>query len=168
MCALVAYCGVLLAGNVASVASPTRDTLKSRDWFVNHSANRVGTLGMQLSMSLADVAGGQRTLVDFGATSFVYIALGDGESAELNVGPVLGESGEDDRSQHIWDVLRGKADSLDPFVTAPNASGVEVRPEGWVHLMDREKCLTAFVHQFAARNQETIRVTADGSLEIWR
>ena len=134
------------------------------DWVVDDPTNRVSALGVKLSLALASPDGRERTLVDFGATSLVYVSLGVGEVAEL-----LGEpKHRADRPQYVWEVLRGTGGQLESLVTAPNRSGADSRPEGWVHLMDRRKCLAAAVDRFAERTRDRIRVSADGTLTIWR
>ena len=43
-----------------------------------------------------------------------------------------------------------------------------IMPEGWLHVMDRKRCLALAVDQFAKDADERLTVTADGSVGVWR
>jgi hypothetical protein len=119
-------------------------------WALDDTRGDVTALGAELNLAVQ----GPRTLVDFGAGSYVYAALRPGESAVLRAGPP-------------WATLVGRAGALRPYVVAP-ADGRTPPAEGWAHVMDRERCTAVAVAGFAAGPGAEIAVGADGRLRLWR
>jgi hypothetical protein len=128
-------------------------------WSVDDPRGHVRGLDAVLHLN---VAGGP-TLVDFGAGSLVYAALGKGQEAALRGGPA---GGADDAP--AWESLLGPAGALRPYVVAPRRKGTP-SPEGWAHVMDRERCTAVAVDGFAdAGQQSELSVAADGRLRVQR
>jgi hypothetical protein len=96
------------------------------------------------------------TLVDFGTTSLVYLSLGPGQEGRLH-----GGAGP-------WEVLRGLPDRLEPFVTGPSQPGPHAAPEGWLHVMDRRRCLAMAVDRFATDADDRLGASAEGRVELCR
>jgi len=96
------------------------------------------------------------TLVDFGTTGLVYLSLGPGQQSELH-----GGAGP-------WQVLRGRPDRLEPFVTAEKKTGLPAPPEGWAHVMDRKRCLALAVDHFSVGADDCLGVSADGQVQLRR
>jgi hypothetical protein len=140
-------------GKVASAVEmefPRSKSWVRVSWTVADPQGGVAALGAELNLAVQ----GPRTLVDFGAGSYVYAALRPGESAVLRGGPP-------------WATLVGRAGALRPYVVAP-AEGRNPPAEGWAHVMDRERCTAVAVEGFAARPGAEITVGADGRLRLWR
>ena len=124
------------------------------DWRIEDPRDRVaGVLGV-FNAHLDAPTREKPTLIDFGAASLVYVSLGPGQRAQLRGGSAA------------WQVLRGSPDRLEPFVAGPNPA--DSRPEGWVHVMDRQRCLAMAVDRFAVDTEDSIGVSAAGRLELSR
>jgi hypothetical protein len=125
-------------------------------WNVEDPNNEVVGLGADLNLNVGDGP----TLVDFGASTYVYAALRPGQTAVLRQGG---------RDTPRWQTLLGKPDALLPYVVAtPGAAPAE----GWAHIMDRKRCTAVAVEGFAEAGGEKraaeIAVTADGRLQLWK
>ncbi|MCH7988159.1 MAG: hypothetical protein IID46_03295, partial [Planctomycetes bacterium] len=137
------------------------------DWIVDDPNGRVSNLESRLHVNLDKPQGKNRTLVDFGATSYVYVALNEGEHADLITGSQLRNDGPPKSPKHVfWQVRRGKLPHPEPFVSGPN--NASTYPEGWAHLMDRQKCLAVAVADFARSSSDQIGISADGTLSLKR
>jgi hypothetical protein len=116
----------------------------------------VEELGTDLNLLVA----GSPTLVDFGAGSGVYTTLTRGQAALLQGFPR--EIGVVNRR---WEVSTGQRNDLRPFVVPNNAHP----PEGWAHVMDRQRCTAAAMSPFARYSTDEIRIDADGRFRLrWR
>jgi hypothetical protein len=143
----------LVGGKVVSAVElefPRSKSWVRVTWTVDDPKGDVAALGAELNLAVQ----GPRTLVDFGAGSYVYAALRPGESAVLRAGPP-------------WATLVGRAGALRPYVVAP-AEGRTPPAEGWAHVMDRERCTAVAVADFAAGPGAEIAADADGRLRLWR
>ena len=118
-------------------------------WTLDDPKGDVAALGAELNLAVQ----GPRTLVDFGAGSYVYAALQPGESAVLRAGPP-------------WATLVGRPGALRPYVLAPPERRTQAA-EGWAHVMDKERCTAVAVAGFAAGPGAEIVVGADGRLRLW-
>src|SRR5262249_47926036 len=105
------------------------------------------------------------TLVDFGAASMVYTSLGRGQEAELSAGPLAAATKRN--AGHPWKILRGDHGHLTPFALGSKQSAAP-RVEGWVHVMDRKRCLALAFAAFARDAHDQIGVTADGQVTVSR
>jgi hypothetical protein len=132
------------------------------DWAVEDPRAEVAALGMQLRLRLDSPTGAAPTLVDFGATSLVYVALRPGQEAELRAGPPAGGD------EYLWKVLRGEPGKLLPVAFGPKRSAAAPLVEGWAHVMDRQRCLALAVDAFARDASDRLTVAADGAVTLWR
>ena len=103
------------------------------------------------------------SLVDFGAGTWVYSRLRSGQMAVLETrrsgtAPSGAAAG--------WRVSRGTEKSRRAFVVSNPVR--PVRAEGWVHLMDRKRCLALAVDGFGRERLESIEVTAEGGVRVRR
>jgi hypothetical protein len=137
------------------------------DWFVDDPNGRVSNLESRLHVNLDKPQGRNRTLVDFGATSYVYVALNEGQHADLITKSQLKNDSLPVSPKHVfWQVRRGILPHPEPFVTGPE--NATTYPEGWAHLMDRQKCLAVAVADFARSSSDQIGISADGTLSLKR
>ena len=72
-------------------------------------------------------------------------------------------------------MFRGGPENLLPLATnyvdaadAGAARSLTSAPEGWLHVMDRKKCLALAVDEFAQDANERLTVAADGRVRVWR
>jgi hypothetical protein len=141
------------------------------DWRVDDPQQRIARLGAQLDLNLNEPTRSLPTLVDFGATSLVYVSLRPGQTTLLRGGPMsAGLPQRDGKERVAWEVLRGSTDGLQPFVAGPRGSQVVHlhRPEGWAHVMDRERCLALAVDRFAGDAKDQISASAAGRVRLSR
>jgi hypothetical protein len=123
-------------------------------WTVPDAEGTVAGLGAGVRLLLQ----GAPILVDFGAGSGVYTTLRKGQSALLSAGFV---------AEPAWEVWWGKSGKLEPFVLA--APGEKLRRgEGWVHVMDRQRCTAVAMADFAASGRDGIHTEGDGLLRLTR
>jgi hypothetical protein len=139
------------------------------DWRVNDPRKRIARLGAQLDLNLNEPTRSLPALIDFGATSLVYVSLRPGQKTLLRGGPMSAGLPQTDRRGRVaWKVLRGPADELEPFVAGPRSSRAPNRPEGWVHVMDRERCLALAVDRFASDAKDQLSASAAGRVRLSR
>ena len=132
------------------------------EWNIDDPLDNVAAVGLQLDLNL-EKGSATPALVDFGATSVVYISLRPGQEAELLAGP-LTKSNEDGP---LWEIRRRDHDSVKPFALGPKRSAS--RPvEGWAHVMDRKICLALAMDAFARDTRDRISAAADGRVTVWR
>lgn len=137
------------------------------DWVVDDPNGRVSKLESLLHVNLDKPQGRNRTLVDFGATSYVYVALNEGQYADLITASRLINEGPPKSPKHVfWRVRRGKLPRPETFVIG--LKNATTFPEGWAHLMDRQKCLAVAVADFARSSSDQIGISADGTLSLKR
>ncbi|MFN0056490.1 MAG: hypothetical protein ACKV0T_30450 [Planctomycetales bacterium] len=136
------------------------------DWTVDDPNARVADLGAVLNLALDPPRGDAPTLVDFGASSWIYASLHGKQTAELvatNAAHGVSSNGAP------WQVLRGSAGKLVSMAAGRRETGQPlVNAEGWAHIMDRQRCLALAVDEFATASRDRIAFTADGVLRIWR
>lgn len=130
------------------------------DWRIEDARRAVAAHAIEVAQQLDPPTPANPTLVDYGASTLVYLALAPGQAAELHGG--RGQSGSTDRAP--WTVLKGAKDQLEPYVdggsTAPHPA------EGWAHVMDRTRCVAAAVANFS--ESDVLRVDAEGLLHVRR
>ena len=127
--------------------------------------NQISEVGLQLQLNLDAPTTSQPTLVDLGAASTVYTSLTGDAEIELRGAPLT------QRSPRVpWQVLRGPAGQLTPFVLAPEITNgaTPIVAEGWAHIMDRKRCLAIAFDRFAESTTDRIHVTAKGAFTMWR
>ncbi len=139
------------------------------DWRVDDPQGKVAGLGAQLDVNLDEPTRNAPALIDFGATNLVYVFLPPGQEAVLRSEPtVAGLQPANEGPRPAWEVLRGPSDRLEPFVLGPRQLQAGARPEGWVHVMDRHRCLALAVAGFARDTADQISVSAAGAVRLNR
>jgi outer membrane protein assembly factor BamB len=132
------------------------------DWTIDDPQDRVAGLGSILNLALDAPSAEAPTLVDLGASTWVYARLAADQAAELQA---AGSSLDGQPAEPAWKVLRGQVDKMVPFAVAPKSGS---RAEGWAHIMDRRRCLALAIDGFGQKADERIRLTANGEVALWR
>ena len=117
---------------------------------------RVTAVGLQLRLNLDPPTGAQRTLVELGAARTVYRSLFGNQYVELRA---------DRQDASPWQVLRGVAGNVQPFMVAVQGSPAAA---GWAHIMDRKRCLAIAFDRFGEEGEERLGLAADGRLSAWK
>jgi hypothetical protein len=130
-------------------------------WTVDDPRGDVASLGAELNLHVE----GEPTLFDFGAGTSVYGQLRKGESARLRQNPATRTP-----STPPWETFLGPERGMKAFVVAPGSTTPPARnAEGWVHVMDSERCTALAVADFGAGKEGAeITVYADGRLRFWK
>lgn len=156
-----------LAGmkSVVDLTFPASKSWVQVDWRIDDPRHAVGTLQTAIAQDLHAPTEAKPTLVDFGASSLVYMTLAPRMTGKLQAsGTATQSSGSPSRS---WAVLRGANGRLEPFVKRP-AGADSNNAEGWAHIMDRNRCLALAVDEFGDGCLDTIETTAEGDVTIAR
>ena len=134
------------------------------DWQIDDPRKAVQLAHAKIVQNLNPPTEKEPTLVDLGASSLVYMSLTPGTVGTLRApGQVRDSKG----APPAWEVLRGAADSVEPFV-APSSSAESRSAEGWAHIMDRSRCLALAIAAFGRGSRDSIEVTAAGDVGISR
>ena len=123
---------------------------------IEDTMDRVAEVGLQLRLNLDPPTGAHRTLVELGAARTVYRSLLNNQYVELRA---------DRRQASPWQVLRGVADSVQPFMVAAQGAPAAA---GWAHVMDRNRCLAIAFERFGEQGEECLGVAAGGNLSAWK
>ncbi|MEE3373423.1 MAG: hypothetical protein VX346_29065 [Planctomycetota bacterium] len=118
--------------------------------------DRVAAVGLQLRLNLDPPTGTHRTLVELGAARTVYRSLFGNQYVELR-GNLQQAS--------PWQVLRGVAGNVQPFMVAAKGSPAAA---GWAHVMDRQRCLAIAFDRFGEQGEERLGLSAEGRLSAWK
>ena len=133
------------------------------DWQLDDPDDRIAEIGLEVNLNLDPPTPPVPSLADFGAGTWVYSRLRSGEMVVLETQQAAnGPSGP----AAAWRMLRGTAKASRAFVVS-NPVG-PVRAEGWVHLMDRKRCLALAVDGFGREHLESIQATAEGAVRVRR
>jgi hypothetical protein len=136
---------------------------------VEDSKDQVAALGAGLNLVLDAPTPDAPTLVDLGATTYVYSSLRAGERTRLETGSKSQKAASPRSSERGWQILRGRADDLWPVAVCRSARLSDPIPEGWAHVMDRRRCLALAVGEFGhPAGGDQIEVTAEGAVRVWR
>jgi hypothetical protein len=151
---------------------------------VDDPEGKVAAVGAELNLALDAPKADAPTLVDFGAWTLVYAALASHEIAELRGSPSPAVPASDSRAKPGLEaqgravrcgVFRGTPEKLLPVATnyddSPTADApgpVPAVAEGWLHVMDRRRCLALAVDQFAKDANDSLAVSGDGEVRVWR
>jgi hypothetical protein len=135
------------------------------DWRIADPRHAVLSVRAEIAQKLDRPTDKEPTLIDFGASSLVYLSLTSGMSGKLQAGTAATESNL--RMRQAWSVLRGARDHLEPFVALSGASQ-SGDAEGWAHVMDRQRCLALAIDQFGRDGDDSIESTAEGDVRIMR
>ena len=135
---------------------------------VDDPYGRVDALGLQLRLNLDNPTLESPTLVDMGAASTVYATLVGNHEMLMQAWPSeADDSSRPTRESNLpWLIFRGPPGRARAFVFGQ--SNVSDHAEGWIHVMDRRRCLAMAVERFAADYEERITVGADGSVTYWK
>jgi hypothetical protein len=113
-------------------------------WSIEDTEDRIAALFADINLAVEP----PRTLVDFGTSSYVYVALRPGEDARLRAA-----SGK-------WSIDVGGQ---------PYAAGAAPYVEGWAHAMDATRATAVAVEEFGRGSAEDeMVVQSDGRLLIRR
>lgn len=135
------------------------------DWRIDDPRNRLDSIRATIAQNLDVPTEARPTLIDFGASSLVYMSLTQGMIGKLHANTVRPRS--NGSPSQSWEVLRGTKDRLGPFVNRP-AGSVSGDAEGWAHIMDRGRCLALAVDEFGDAGADSIETTAEGDLTLAR
>lgn len=151
---------------------------------VDDPTGKVAGVGAELNMALDPPKPEAPTLVDVGAWTYLYTSLMRNEIVELQAAPGNAKTVADPLDKNSsgvqgtggrCKVLSGPPDQLIPLATnfaAPRdltpARPLSAAPEGWLHVMDRKRCLALAVDQFAQNAGERLTASADGHVSVWR
>ena len=119
------------------------------DCKVEDPRDKVSTVGLELHLALDAPTSEAPTLVDFGAWTYVYSSLYSGEATEMLARPR-------DVLPPLVRIHRGPPSEL--IEVASN----EAVAEGWLHVMDRRRCLALAVAEFGKDADDTLVASAEG------
>lgn len=134
------------------------------DWQIEDPRQVVRSIRADIAQHLVSPSDQQPTLVDFGASSLVYMSLGPGTAGKLISAAKTAAPMKTARP--AWQVLRGQEDRLEPFVV--DREDPSTTAEGWAHVMDRKRCLALAIADFGGGNGDSIEVSADGNVSVAR
>lgn len=135
------------------------------DWKIDDPRQVVLSVRAEIAQKLAAPTDDEPTLVDFGASSLVYMSLGPEARGKLQASRAAAQSNGPLRPS--WEVLRGDKNGLEPFVVQP-AGHDRTEAEGWAHIMDRGRCLALAVDEFGDFGADLIELTAKGDITLAR
>lgn len=156
-----------LAGAKATIdlTFPVSKSWMEVDWRIEDPRQAVRSVRLDLAQNLDSPTDKEPTLVDFGASSLVYMSLTPGTAGKLSARTPAPQATPAVRP--TWEVFRGAAERLEPFVVRPSgtASG---NAEGWAHVMDRQRCLALAIGEFGRGGDDSIETTAEGNIRMSR
>ncbi|MEC9009833.1 MAG: hypothetical protein VX877_11275, partial [Planctomycetota bacterium] len=133
------------------------------DWQLDDPGDQVSEIILDVKLNLDAPTAGEPNLVDFGAGTWVYARLAPGQVASLQAKRSTGDRVD---GATPWSVLKGTARASEAFVVSDPRR--PTRSEGWVHLMDRKRCLALAVDSFGHEQFEAIETTAEGIVRVRR
>jgi hypothetical protein len=151
---------------VVDLTFPASKSWVQVDWGIEHATSAVASTSAEIDLNLDPPSVDKPTLVDFGASTLVYLALEQGQSGVLRSVSAVSDI-ERERSRS-WEVLRGARGKLEPFVSSPMTDDERLPAEGWAHVMDRTRCLAVALDRFGHEGDDSIVVTAEGSVTLTR
>ena len=161
---------------VVDLTFPSSKSWLEIDLRIDDAGNTPFSASAEIDLNLDRPSADKPTLVDFGASSLVYMALEPGQAGLLR--SVAGKPVGGVRAERSlgWEVLRGPNERLEPFVSSalpiPAAGSAQVTerpaPEGWAHVMDRSRCLAVALDEFGKEGDDSIQVTAEGKVVLTR
>lgn len=129
------------------------------DWQLADPQRRVSRMALEIAQNIDAPTGQAPTMVDFGASTLVYLTVPASGVAELRA------LTSDDGSEPLWQVLRGSAERLEPYVTG-GRDAERRAAEGWAHVMDRTRCMALAVEEFGPA--DVIQTSGTGDVEVRR
>lgn len=151
--------------SVVDLTFPSSKSWVQVDWQIDDPRKAVRSIHAAIAQNLDAPTGGKPTLVDFGASSLVYMSLTPRMIGKLQANSSARPS--NGSPTQSWEVLRGANDRLEPFVARP-AGSASGDAEGWAHIMDRNRCLALAVDEFGDNCADSIETTAEGDVTITR
>ncbi len=133
------------------------------DWQLDDPGDQVSEIILDVKLNLDAPTAGEPNLVDFGAGTWVYARLASGQVASLQARRPVGDRVD---GATPWSVWKGTVRASEAFVVSNPRR--PVRAEGWVHLMDRKRCLALAVDSFGQEQFEAIETTAEGIVRVRR
>lgn len=135
------------------------------EWQIEDPRQTVRSVRVDLAQNLDSPTDKQPTLVDFGASSLVYMSLTPGTAGKFSARMAADQTKSVVRQS--WEVLRGAKDRLEPFVVrSSDAQGGDA--QGWAHMMDRQRCLALAIDEFGKGGDDSIETTAEGNISLTR
>lgn len=135
------------------------------DWKIDDPRQAVRSVRAEIAQKLAAPTEEGPTLVDFGASSLVYMSLGPEARGKLQASRAAAPPNGPLRPS--WEVLRGDKKGFKPFVV--QAAGHDrAEAEGWAHIMDRSRCLALAMDEFGDVGEDSIELTAKGDITLAR
>jgi hypothetical protein len=135
------------------------------DWALKDPDDSVAEIGAEFDLRMSP-ASSRPTLVDFAATTYIYATLRPSELAVFSGWPQAEKDDGRTAGHQLWEVKRGTAVNLVPYVVA--TEGETRSPEGWAHVMDDKLCTAIAVDRFASETADRIEVEAAGRTRIMR
>ncbi|HJT31020.1 MAG TPA: hypothetical protein VJ783_03055 [Pirellulales bacterium] len=135
------------------------------DWKIDDARQAVRSVRAEIAQKLAGPTDEEPTLVDFGASSLVYMSLGPEARGKLQASRAAAQPNGPLRKS--WEVLRGDKNGFEPFVVQA-AGHAHAEAEGWAHIMDRTRCLALAVDEFGDVGEDSIELTAKGDITLAR
>ena len=129
------------------------------DWTMKDPDDSAAEIGAEFDLRMSP-ASSRPTLVDFAATRYVYATLRPSELAVFSGWPKAEKGDRQGTGHQLWEVKRGTAVNLVPYVVA--TEGETRPPEGWAHVMDDKLCTAIAVERFASEAADRIEVEAAG------
>ncbi|HWB11053.1 MAG TPA: hypothetical protein VG826_17625 [Pirellulales bacterium] len=154
-----------LAGATSTIdlTFPVSKSWVQVDWQIDDPHGKVRSARAKVAQNLNAPTDKEPTLIDFGASSLVYLSLAPGTLGKLRAS----QGNSNAAPPRSWEVLRGPANAPEPFVVEP--SGAEGgSAEGWAHVMDRSRCLALAIGAFGEEGEDSIEVAAAGDVNIAR
>jgi hypothetical protein len=135
------------------------------DWRIDDPRKTVRAVEALIAQNLTAPTEKEPTLIDFGASSLVYMSLTPGTVGRLQASSAASDA--QSLAKQEWSVFRGARDRPELFVSRPSLPNSS-DAEGWAHIMDRQRCMALAVGQFGQAGDDTIEVTAEGDVRIIR
>jgi hypothetical protein len=159
------------AGDLAETKStidltfPNSKSWVQVDWQIEDRRQAVRSVRAEIAQNLDPPTEKEPTLVDFGASSLVYMSLPPRTAGKFFARRVAPQSKS--TVGQSWQILRGANEKLETFVL-PAARGQSDDAEGWAHVMDRRRCLALAIGEFGKQGDDSIETTAEGNLSLNR
>ncbi|MGH7140538.1 MAG: hypothetical protein ACREHD_32795 [Pirellulales bacterium] len=135
------------------------------EWQMEDPRQAVRSVRAEIAQNLDPPTDKEPTLVDFGASSLVYMSLAPGTAGKFYARRAVPQSKSPVGPS--WEILRGANEKLEPFVVAASR-GRSADAEGWAHVMDRRRCLALAIGEFGNQGDDSIETTAEGNLSLTR
>lgn len=151
--------------STVDLAFPVSKSWVQVDWRIDDRRHALHWVRAEIAQNLDPPTDQEPTLVDFGASSLVYMSLEPAAVGQL-LSPTTTPASKTPQ-RRSWEVLRGTRDRLEPFAVRSRdvPSGVA---EGWAHIMDRSRCLALALAQFGEGGDDSIEVAAEGKVSVTR